>query len=1566
MTSAVFSNDGTNIMVSFDTPTNKAELSNNFPCSRLFSFSRLISEEASRCLWLDNSRVAIFTRGDGGIHVGDAVQLTSRTLRAQCRQLSSGPQCSQWDYSQTTSVVVAKPANPLPPSLAIVSPAAVGPCDDLSLDLSGSRGSGGRSFVSVKFSVEGSHANVSRVAALLNNPHSPSLPYIIPYTLLAPGYAYNIVITLCNFIGGCTRGSHSFVVSASRSAPVVSLISKSVRTMNRYSELLVSGRAYTSQCGSTVSTANLEYSWKISFNGLDKTYLLPSTSADPRVFKLPPFSLDVGSIYTLTLTARHTESLKASSSSVLVAVVRGEVVAQVKGSSQRGLRSGGSLLIDASFSYDKDNGMSSSGVSAGLTFGYSCVQISPSYKEVSDLVVTAENTPDRVTVSVPSGPVNLTNSVHKIIVTVTDSAGERSASAAVTVTVLPSFAPLVSVVSDSGTRINPSQKLKLLAQVDLSSAGEALWSIDDPAIDLNSVALSQVRRALPAPSTDGVSRRFTLSLVLPQDVLPQQASFLFQLSVTSASGHTAAASIAISTNSPPLPGEFLIDPTSGVMVSTPFTFSASKYEDDDIPISYEFAYQSPSGSFLVFRSRLEKPFAHSVLPAGRAEVGNLLSTRLHVFDTLDAKVSSFVGVAVSAKYFSAEDTRNFLTDALSNSNGYADEMKQAVAMASSILNAVDCSGAPDCAALNRKACSTSAGQCGTCNYGYAGEFGHANSRCVEVSAQNRRRLQQLHTSPSLQMSIASAEQCADDTDCAGELWSVCSGGECVVRDKECVGGCVHGECKFVSLYNTSIVFDSCTVLDGHCRTVCECKTGFRGRSCELSQSEHEQALLTRHQLAETIRSISLSEDATADTLVSWLESLASICSDPSGLEDRTKVLLSTLAEEFLRAASALGLPYEAVSSVSSVIDLVLSTDEEGDNAASLSLLTAYNNFVLGDMVEGQNTVSVMTSTFRASHVSLSSQESTGSSTVSAPTTALEDMLHAEKQSAQVPVGSQGGVKVSVVETLASSNNKSSYLSIPLGLRFDTFPCDDNSTSPCLLTVTLQNVRRAPPLSSGSEPPVYHSLKCEEDVVRNQSFTCPEGDAIWLHCNGTAGYLSSRCPMHSLAATCASIGSDDSVCSLVHYRGPNVTCECSLLRPPGNNGRRLQATSGTEGSEEESVSVDFATISVSIATDFVDTWKSAGDLSAQSVKDGVQVLITVALIGIFAVSFVLYAAFLDHRDDLVLAAENASTARGSVVRRREESSRGKVVPAPATSTLSSIVLGIERSASMLQSTKSQLPSRKLATRSSGRGASQVEREKVETALPAVLRPLPIWKKFSNEVKMHHRWVGVVCHYSPAYSRPLRVMSLLMNILTMLFIDSLTYEIAYPDDGSCETYSSAASCLREDSAYAKDESKCFWDESDSTCHIQAVENDMERVIFVAIIAAIISTPFAVLFQSLILFVLSAETIHPNDAEEKAPRRISASDRGLSSTVSGSFKQTSFKVAPSFSFNAADTNTQLSLGKTFSDLMNDVRNYRELIPAEKRKEFDSKILCSLFPFMLIAFGLMLLFRCMGSHVD
>lgn len=88
---AQFTDDGTYAILTFDTATNRAKYTNNFPCVQLLSF---VGMNSSKCVWFDSRTIHMYPIYQGNsssvLAVGSTITIKGRSnIRAYCSSLNS-------------------------------------------------------------------------------------------------------------------------------------------------------------------------------------------------------------------------------------------------------------------------------------------------------------------------------------------------------------------------------------------------------------------------------------------------------------------------------------------------------------------------------------------------------------------------------------------------------------------------------------------------------------------------------------------------------------------------------------------------------------------------------------------------------------------------------------------------------------------------------------------------------------------------------------------------------------------------------------------------------------------------------------------------------------------------------------------------------------------------------------------------------------------------------------------------------------------------------------------------------------------------------------------------------------------------------------------------------------------------------------------------------------------------------------------------------------------------------------------------------------------------------------
>jgi hypothetical protein len=1138
------------------------------------------------------------------------------------------------------------------------------------------------------------------------------------------------------------------------------------------------------------------------------------------------------------------------------------------------LRVDRSLFLDMSRSFDSNFGPNSLFNPHPLSFELRCFQISPLYRDSCPSLIFSSSSRSGVVVTPNSTSAVIGETFQIVMRGISSNSAEdlRRCEKFIRISILASLSPVVRLEVSSGSKMNPSSKLKILGSVDMGSSGELQWSVNDDSIVLSSVSLSPLSRSLPSSP---INSPHVLSLVIVGNSLPPQSSFVFTLSCSLTNGYSSSSNFIITTNSPPFGGVLEVNPVKGVMLETVFTMLSLDWVDEDLPLSYQFGYFtfSPSLSIssstgaTVFRSKLQMPHTSTTLPSGslRNQSSSNLTCVVVVFDDLDSSSSALFVVSVEEVKMSADDLRVFLLNGINTSqvNSNSDDLKSILSSTATVLNRVNCSSAPDCASLNRMECWSTEGTCGECVAGFVGLIGSSNTPCLSTRGGVHRSL--LSTPSSLLSDTRSSGiACNSDAECGDGWFQECNFqlNLCQSIQQSCPNSCSgHGRCVFASKYDLNETVDECGLLDESCVSRCECEEGFMGSSCSLSKEEFLKQVDLRHLLIENVNDLMKMENVETSNVKSWMKTLSTLSSsDYLGLSKNSKISMSSLVIEILRVSVEVGLSIEDLkdSEMDRVVDICVSglsssftqTHEEGGEALDsrflllMSLLKAYSDFVTADMSQDQYPVTSVNPFLRSSSFSLSSSSS---SPLSLPQSNLESLGDFRQHSISLPTNISFPFSVSISETLIqktsttalSSMNSSrrlspnatvatTQLSSPLFVSLSRSSC---STGDCVLKVMLQHkLNMKSSTNFSTENSSYFEADCVVGVVQDHEFLCPTGDNLVISCNGSvSGRGRAYCPTRVTVTQCEA----KEISCLYSPSESNesmTTCLCNLT------------TLHSVGDGGGSVSFSLISIEKSVAKDFVSTWETSGSLSSGQVAGSWVVLVTVGGVGLSFVMMLLLGSLYDQQESRHVSKIEIET--------KQDHGSGE----------------------------------------DARGMKS-EHKLIEESLPSIFKADSLWLKFKEEMRVYHRWLGIVFYYSPEFPRSMRVLSLFSSIVIMLFIQSVTYNIADPDDGSCENCDTEHRCLSLKSTLNGKEDRCYWQSSEGlatnvtisegSCHFRDIGKDMTRILIVAMTSAVVSAPLALSIQYLIRTVLSKQCVSDEEVQKEKQRYQSRRSEKLRKT-------------------------------------------------------------------------------------
>jgi len=233
----------------------------------------------------------------------------------------------------------------------------------------------------------------------------------------------------------------------------------------------------------------------------------------------------------------------------------------------------------------------------------------------------------------------------------------------------------------------------------------------------------------------------------------------------------------------------------------------------------------------------------------------------------------------------------------------------------------------------------------------------------------------------------------------------------------------------------------------------------------------------------------------------------------------------------------------------------------------------------------------------------------------------------------------------------------------------------------------------------------------------------------------------------------------------------------------------------------------------------------------------------------------------------------------------------------------------------------------------------ELELVENSLPQALSSRSFTDRCIDEIKHHHRWFGIIFYFTEDFPRMLRVSSLATNMIIMLFMQSLTYNLTNPDDGICETLKNSASCEAARSPYSTGDSKCAWGSDTDQCKFIEPSSQIKVVLFVAIFCAIISTPIALLVDWILLHIIAAPTLERIDSDT-----TSLFDAKQFSSIvfpGDSIHNDNPSISQKLSGTIMSQKNDLCLLSSFQMLTTEIQIYKNKLSQSEASEFNGTFL-------------------------
>jgi len=895
------------------------------------------------------------------------------------------------------------------------------------------------------------------------------------------------------------------------------------------------------------------------------------------------------------------ETLKSSSATTTVYVEPGKIVALVSGGIWRNIKPLVPTTLDASSSYDEDE-QELRGESAGLTFSWSCIQMSPVLNQTCQNTLHLSFSGHLATLS---ALVTASGTSSQVTLSITDFTRTRSAQSVVTIQVLADSAALLSTVSNVPTGImNPTQMLQLTGNIVipetlLSNKSIVQWTISDEDIDLSTIALSPVQLFMTKTSA-------TMYLVLPPYSLAGGSDLTFSLTCCRLGKIPQfTSSVLITVNAPPRLGLFSVSPKVGIEIIDNFLFSASQWTTSNYPLYYQFGYISKSGMNIVFQSKSLRSFGGTVLPSGADSNNFTLDTFANIYDSLGANsTGSTTIIVLQGQPVTSDELYSMIMNGYLNS---VDDIKQTNGLVNSLLNYVNCSLAPNCTILHRNPCIQTINTCGSCESdAYVGDSGDSNTECV------------LRSQFSTQLA-ASGTICSANSECFSN--AICEGGFCVASLKSCSMDCSgHGKCVFTNS-DSGLQLSECRVGDSRCTALCSCDDGYIGSTiCSMNSTELLKRKEIRLQLLSNLALLTNSEYPDREAVEGWINSLSEATYRQDELSSNASTNIIDISKYILNQKVISDMDSSTIFSLLPSINSIASQNEETQNTTTgisqvLLLLQQTGDSISSNMLPGQHPVQSIQSQFRIS-VSVLSSEQLHDTPLILPRSTLEEASGVEASKIYFS-NPESNTSTSMRSALSSPPHDAIYQSNPVTLTLSSLPCSSLSKSPqCGFDFLLPNSDASlnQNASSNSNSTETVSTKCTKGFPRNTIHNCSNGYAINITCNGDfSGYLQSHCPLVHLKTVCQSSSShpNSGSCHTLSSDSKGTVCRCYFSSVDSR--RNLQQSQSMS-------SIGAVSLLTAVTTTMKDTIISAESLNADAIQKEITVLVTLGLLAVVILVF----------------------------------------------------------------------------------------------------------------------------------------------------------------------------------------------------------------------------------------------------------------------------------------------------------------------------------------------------------
>ncbi|KAL9952359.1 hypothetical protein ACROYT_G039604 [Oculina patagonica] len=179
------------------------------------------------------------------------------------------------------------------------------------------------------------------------------------------------------------------------------------------------------------------------------------------------------------------------------------------------------------------------------------------------------------------------------------------------------------------------------------------------------------------------------NLVTAQGKLRGNATYEVTVEATTPQGHSSTATYSFVTNTPPSGGMCTVDNPQGKAWETDFVFRCIGWHDDNLPLKFQFSYNSSDGIEMIFQSGISSTTTGK-LPVGDPNMDYKLHIQILVIDSLGSIASTWIDVKVTEPEITIESLEKVVSeDGPMNEYLKDNNIEMAAQRATSVLSVVN-------------------------------------------------------------------------------------------------------------------------------------------------------------------------------------------------------------------------------------------------------------------------------------------------------------------------------------------------------------------------------------------------------------------------------------------------------------------------------------------------------------------------------------------------------------------------------------------------------------------------------------------------------------------------------------------------------------------------------------------------------------------------------------------------------------------------------------------------------------------------------------------------------------